>query len=734
VTGTATTGNTSNWAMKLETNPNATYPITIQNNFNNYHVVPEDYTMVAKRTAGTDVGSSATGSVLTSTYQVYVSPLQFAGTYIGKVKYVLVHPNDTASPVRPDRIAVEFHGNGRTFSGGSNVNKVQYGDTVTTTDAYVGNNPEISKTNNVGNDGTQNGPVDSSSTYNDSVTIQGADALIVRLNYDLDNQDVTRSLTDIGIHVSGEEFEEIYFEAGTEELLIMGDTVDFTVVFPQNVDPEHDYGYYAQIYPVYAEPTENTTLQDVVLSRDFEEQTGTYEDTTPQSDWWYIIENGNYHRYFDEADVVRYLEQNKESLLGTTVELYAAIPYTIVFNSNGGSGTMSNQTVYPYYQTSINNSTFTMSNKEVISWNTEPDGTGESFNVNETLNDPIADIDTTITLYAQWGDCRPDRICYDDAGANSTTKMGRQTVNSNSSVILWASNFKRQGYGFAGWNTEPDGTGTNYGPNETITTGNLSTEGIRLYAKWIQSEGNIQNWNGCSSMDVGDVTALADTRDNNTYAVAKLADGNCWMIENLRLGGSSAIQLTLSNSQSEGSLPASTNTFGSSANTKYMNASNTMYPVSTMNRANSSVYSYGNYYSWAAAVNSTNNYSTATNVTTSICPAGWSLPIGGTSGENPATSGAFHYYGISLGAFDNNGFATANASDLLRQYPNNYVLSGYQYYSLKQNSGSTGNYWSARAVQNSSCGLIITTNSASLPSSVERYLGDTVRCVMVMTK
>ncbi|MBR0372656.1 hypothetical protein IJH72_01805, partial [Candidatus Saccharibacteria bacterium] len=47
VTGTATTGNTSNWAMKLETNPNATYPITIQNNFNNYHVVPEDYTMVA---------------------------------------------------------------------------------------------------------------------------------------------------------------------------------------------------------------------------------------------------------------------------------------------------------------------------------------------------------------------------------------------------------------------------------------------------------------------------------------------------------------------------------------------------------------------------------------------------------------------------------------------------------------------------------------------------------------
>ena len=32
-TGTATSGNTSNWAMKLETNSSATYPITLQNGY-----------------------------------------------------------------------------------------------------------------------------------------------------------------------------------------------------------------------------------------------------------------------------------------------------------------------------------------------------------------------------------------------------------------------------------------------------------------------------------------------------------------------------------------------------------------------------------------------------------------------------------------------------------------------------------------------------------------------------
>lgn len=36
---------------------------------------------------------------MNSTYQAYVSPTQVADTYIGKVKYVMVHPNDAPAPV-----------------------------------------------------------------------------------------------------------------------------------------------------------------------------------------------------------------------------------------------------------------------------------------------------------------------------------------------------------------------------------------------------------------------------------------------------------------------------------------------------------------------------------------------------------------------------------------------------------------------------------------------------------
>lgn len=104
LTGTATgpvnNVDSSQWAMKLSTvsSPTPTYPITIQNSFDSFHTVPTDYTLVAKRTSSTDSGINAEGSTLKTTYQTYISKTQAAGTYTGKVKYVLVHPHSTPTP------------------------------------------------------------------------------------------------------------------------------------------------------------------------------------------------------------------------------------------------------------------------------------------------------------------------------------------------------------------------------------------------------------------------------------------------------------------------------------------------------------------------------------------------------------------------------------------------------------------------------------------------------------
>ena len=99
-TGTATSGNTSNWAMKLNA-PNSesiSYPLTLDNGFGSYSAVPATFTKVAHRDSGTDTGAAAEGSTLTSTYAAFINTSQPAGTYTGKVKYTLSHPVDQGPP------------------------------------------------------------------------------------------------------------------------------------------------------------------------------------------------------------------------------------------------------------------------------------------------------------------------------------------------------------------------------------------------------------------------------------------------------------------------------------------------------------------------------------------------------------------------------------------------------------------------------------------------------------
>ena len=106
--------NPSSWAMKLTAGTGTgidpvtgesvpTTPPTILNGYDSYSTIPSVYTQVAKRTSGTNMitDSDASGSYLNTTYQIYANSYQPAGTYNGKVKYVIVHPNGNI-PATPD--------------------------------------------------------------------------------------------------------------------------------------------------------------------------------------------------------------------------------------------------------------------------------------------------------------------------------------------------------------------------------------------------------------------------------------------------------------------------------------------------------------------------------------------------------------------------------------------------------------------------------------------------------
>ena len=96
---TGTSGDNSYWAMKLEA-VTGTTPPTILNDFDAYHIVPSIYTQVAKNESTTETPSDDGASVQTK-YKINLARGQMAGTYNGKVKYTMVHPNTAPTPPSP---------------------------------------------------------------------------------------------------------------------------------------------------------------------------------------------------------------------------------------------------------------------------------------------------------------------------------------------------------------------------------------------------------------------------------------------------------------------------------------------------------------------------------------------------------------------------------------------------------------------------------------------------------
>ncbi len=401
---------------------------------------------------------------------------------------------------------------------------------------------------------------------------------------------------------------------------------------------------------------------------------------------------------------------------------------------------------------------------------------------------------------------QPTTAGYINYYANATTAegtMGRQEAADGNTVQLFASNFSREGYGFAGWSDAFDyATNPNahfYGPNEDITVPTGTTaNGLALYAVWVKSVGAFQDSaktaSVCNSLTAAStsgartldsVSALTDSRDGQTYAIAKLADNKCWMIENLRLAdthteGSTAVPTTLTTTNTNNPLNnndptnptvtlkhnySDTDTYPTLSSTSSdatswctsnsaacddqsrlrtdNTASRVSYQATDIMSTSANLYSYGNYYNWysATAGNGTYGFSTNNNsVGGDLCPAGWKLPIGGKK-ANVSTSDFWSLTRAVIGAdpanFANDYFyytgnpEGANASKLLRTYPNNLLYSGRVSGASIESRGSVGTYWSSTVYSSLNAYSLYLYSSDVYPGTNYnvKYYGRTVRCL-----
>ena len=124
--------------------------------------------------------------------------------------------------------------------------------------------------------------------------------------------------------------------------------------------------------------------------------------------------------------------QNEASLIITKdITLFAqwAVPHTVTFNANGGTGTDYAQTVPENISTIIMENNFTKEGKILAYWNTESDGTGTTY-----LNARAATFDADVTLYAIWK--TPCTVSFETNGGNILENQILAEGN-NANVPAW---------------------------------------------------------------------------------------------------------------------------------------------------------------------------------------------------------------------------------------------------------------------------------------------------------
>ena len=158
----------------------------------------------------------------------------------------------------------------------------------------------------------------------------------------------------------------------------------------------------------------------------------------------------------------------------------------------------------------------------------------------------------------------------------------------------------------------------------------------------------------CNNTAEGTTARLLDRRgygnagsDTTTYGVIKAKDGNCWMIDNLRL-----YNKTISAADSD--FTSETFTIPASSTWSTNNYTSALMHVvdgtGTYADKNNTYGTYGEaYYNWCAATAQTSCSGTDV-ATTSICPKNWKLPLYGDANTDYSYAKLLNAYSVTTGA------------------------------------------------------------------------------------
>ena len=615
-TGTATSGSTSNWAMKL-TAVSGDYTPALATGFNDYHAVPAEYTKVASLDSSTD---ATVGSSFKSTYAAFVSQAQPADTYVGKVKYTVVHPSDAATPLVTYTMQdVESWGS-----------FVAEGQEVLGIDARDGKSYTVARLADGNLWMTQNLDLDldSTKTYTPADTDISANWTPSQSTYSNNNSAWSVSTTTPESYDAGERY--------WNGELCEQESCQFTDLTNTSGNPHNSIGNYYNW-------TAAVALND---SSDYNDGNVLIDQSICPAGWTLPragYGDDSYYSLLAEYGLATHSTVGDDAIWSGPLHFIPTGLYSGhygVFGSEGG------------YWTGVSG--------------------GYSQNFGGVLSAYVMFFDTNSTSP---GIFNPNR-----SFGGSIRCVARPATN----IVTFE---------------EPPKTISNLQYMQDLN--NLTAD---------------DKTSVLASMEDNTTYDLIDTRDNRTYQVAKLKDGNIWMAENLDLGRTSlTTDLTSSNTNLNTTVTASTfNSWRKTSGTNTYTAGE-FISVSGMDATSGTPYGtlYNYYVASAGTIAGTSNSSDASY---DICPAGWRLPTGGSTGEFQALYTEYNSNALMRASIKNAGAAFALAG----LFGNNTPVV----------QGTNGRYWSSTRRNNTVMHLLVLDTSDVSPKDYNaRSAGYAIRCV-----
>ena len=276
----------------------------------------------------------------------------------------------------------------------------------------------------------------------------------------------------------------------------------YTITFYKHTGEEYGLETYAK-YGETAEYDENEVGQYLYTPKGYEFLGWVQEDGTP-----FNFETKIYRDY----------------------KLYAKVAskaaYSVTYDANGGSGDVpeDNQKYAEGALADVKpaDGLTPPQGKIFLGWSTNPDATTAEVYPYGKLTIGTADV----TLYAIWG-VRENTVAitYNGNGGALTDGKTEYTISSlpnNGKITVEQNTFAKAGYKFVSWNTQADGKGTSFAPDDKARV-NSEDENV-LYAIWEAAEQEYtvefyyENTDGTYTID-DNLTATRQAKTEETVSV-----------------------------------------------------------------------------------------------------------------------------------------------------------------------------------------------------------------------